>query len=400
MNQAIERGANILWVDFLANGIRLSDPKERQALAENAKRSGITHVVVDAKIPYGYTTFPSRFSHHVSVWSDGRYEMWKGRDFLQEMIQAVKNVGLKVIANVDVFAEGTSQSRDGLAYEKKDWQVMFYDPNKLAPVAAENASDSTIFVNPIHPEVKRHELSIIEEVTKNYELDGIVLDRCRYPNIYGDFSESSRAQFEQHIGCPVEQWPQHIFTVQEGSKQIEFGRWFGKWTEWRALNIKNFVKEAKTVVKTLKPEMLFCIYVGSWYPLYYNEGVNWGSETYLPDLPWASKDYHCSGYADELDFLMTGCYYPEVKIEEAKQNDRPATWYSVEGAIDISLEAVNGQTPVIASLYLKDYAGDPEQFKRAIEMCKQKSHGVMLFDVIYLEEYGWWEKLSTELGRV
>lgn len=397
MNQAIDQGANILWVDFLANGIRLADPEERRKLADNAKRAGITHIVVDAKIPYGHTTYPSEYAYHVSRWSDGRYDMWKGRDFLQEMIDALKDTGLQVLANIDVFAEGTGKSRDGLAYDKKQWQVMFYNPSlSSAPVAAENVSDATIFVNPIHPEVIRHELAIIEEVTKNYKLDGVVLDRCRYPNIYGDFSELSRQQFEQYIGQKVEKWPEHIFTVQEGTKEIEFGQWFGKWTEWRALNIKNFVKKAKQLVKSLNPELSFSIYVGSWYPLYYNEGVNWGSETYHPDLPWASEDYHRSGYADELDFLMTGCYYPEVSIEEAEQSGRPASWYSVEGAIDMSLQAVNGQIPVVASLFLKDYDGNPEQFKKAVRMCKHKSHGVMLFDVVYLENYNWWEALDLK----
>ncbi|GGF85703.1 alpha amylase family protein [Paenibacillus aceti] len=401
MNSKLEQGANILWVDFLANGLRLADPEEQRKLADNAKQAGITHIVVDAKIPYGHTTFPSQFGYHVSRWSDGRYDMWKERDFLQEMVDVLKPTGVKVLANVDVFAEGTAQSRDGIAYDKKEWQVMFYNPDmSSAPVAAENASDATIFVNPIHPEVKRHELSIIEEITTNYELDGIVLDRCRYPNVYGDFSELSRQQFEQYIGQKVEQWPQHIFTLQEnadGTKQVEFGRWFGKWSEWRALNIKNFVKEAKQLVKSLKPELLFSIYVGSWYPLYYNEGVNWASETYHPDLPWASEDYHRSGYADELDFIMTGCYYPEVRVEEAEQNGRPASWYSVEGAIDISLQAVNGQIPVVASLYLKDYAGDVEQFRKAIRMCREKSHGVMLFDTVYLEDYHWWGELDSKL---
>ncbi len=401
MNPKIQQGANLLWVDFLANGLRLADPEQQRKLAENAKRAGITHVVVDAKIPYGHTTFPSRYGYHVSRWSDGRYDVWKGRDYLREMAAALKSAGLKVLANVDVFAEGTAQSRDGIAYDKKEWQVMFYNPNlSSVPVAAENASDATLFVNPIHPEVKRHELSIIEEVARYDVLDGIVLDRCRYPNVYGDFSELSRQWFEQYIGQKVEQWPQHIFTVQEsadGTKRIEFGRWFGKWTEWRALNIKNFVKEVKRLVKTLNPELLFSIYVGSWYPLYYNEGVNWASETYRSDLPWVSEGYHRSAYADELDFLMTGCYYPEVRIAEAEQNGRPASWYSVEGAIDISLEAVNGQIPVIASLYLRDYAGDVKQFSEAIRMCKEKSHGVMLFDAVYLEDYQWWEALRATI---
>ncbi|CAM2843745.1 alpha amylase family protein [Paenibacillus sediminis] len=399
MKQSIEKDANILWVDFIANGVRLADRAERQRLVNSAKRAGVTHLVVDAKIPYGHTTYPSAYAYHVSRWSDGRYKVWEGRDFLAEMIQEAQVAGLSIIANVDVFTEGTTRSKDGIAYEKRDWQVMLYKPSLSSePMAAENADDDTIFVNPIHEEVTRHELGILKEIAEKYDIAGIVLDRCRYPNVYGDFSELSRRSFETYIQQPVEQWPRDIFTLKDGTKQIEFGKWFGKWTEWRALNIKHFVQSAKKLVNSINPNLLFSIYVGSWYPLYYNEGVNWASSTYRANLPWASKDYHVSAYADELDFIMTGCYYPEVRIEEAVHNGRPAEWYSVEGAIKMSLEAINGQIPVIASLYLKDYEGNHAQFAKAVSMCKERTNGVMLFDVSYLDDYSWWEGLEFDLS--
>jgi len=50
-------------------------------------------------------------------------------------------------------------------------------------------------------------------------------------------------------------------------------------------------------------------------------------------------------------------------------------------------------------LYLKDFKENPEQFKKAIRMCKEKSKGVMLFDVVYLDEYKWWEELTEELRK-
>ncbi|MGV3464606.1 MAG: alpha amylase family protein [Heyndrickxia sp.] len=398
MKFALGNNPNILWVDFLANGERLSDPAEKKKLIDNAKKSGITHLVVDAKIPYGQTTFPSQYAHHVSTWSDGCFNMWKGRDFLQEFIDESKGTGLKIIANMDVFAEGTSHSMDGMVYDKPEWRVKSYnEATSLIATAAENSADTTIFVNPIHPEVIEYESNIIKEIVSRYDIDGIVLDRCRYPNIFGDFSDRSRFAFEEYIGEEIENWPLDIFELEEGTKEVKFGKYFPRWTEWRALNIKNFVKNAKQLVKSIKPDIAFCIYVGSWYPLYYNEGVNWGSTTYIPKMDWASEQYHFSGYAEELDFIMTGCYYPEVTIKEAETNGRPAPWYSVEGAMDMSLEAINGSIPVVGSLYLKDYKENSEQFRKAIRMCKEKSIGVMLFDVVYLDEYKWWEELAEEI---
>ncbi|GGA79512.1 alpha amylase family protein [Ornithinibacillus halotolerans] len=396
MSFTFDENANILWVDFLANGVRLANEQEQVKLLENAVQVGITHLVIDAKVPFGQTTYPSKYGYHVSSWSDGRFAMWKDRDFLQELVSKAKNYDLKVLANVDVFSEGTTETRDGLAYDKQDWQVTFYnDAVANESNAAEYTDADTIFVNPIHPEVVEHELNIIKEVC-TYELDGVVIDRCRYPNIYGDFSELSRQAFETYIDRKVENFPEDIFTIND-DKSIKFGELFPKWAEFRANNIKTFVKQARAIVKEHFP--LFADYVGSWYPLYYSEGVNWGSETYHPDLEWTGDTYHVSGMAEQLDFLMTGCYYYDVTRDEAKETGKPAYWYSVEGAADISLEAINGATPFVASLFLKQYKDDPEQFRRAIQMCKEKSAGVMLFDTVYVEEYGWWNILKEELNK-
>ncbi|SFQ37737.1 Glycosyl hydrolase-like 10 [Psychrobacillus psychrotolerans] len=385
--------SNILWVDFLANGTRLLEPEKMKELIHKALKSKITHLVIDAKIPYGFTTFPSEFAYHVSEMKDKQYHAWKGRDFLQEMIHYAKGSGLKIIANVDIFAEGNGLEKEGMVYDRPEWQVVHYNEAlSNTPTAAENRHDPTVFVNPIHPEVEAYELNIIQEIVRTYDIDGVVLDRCRYPNIYGDFSNLSREKFEAYIGQELNNWPEDIMTVEE--RNPTFGPLFPKWAEFRAKNIKNFVQKAKSVVKTKNSDLIFSIYVGSWYPLYYNEGVNWGSETYHPSLEWASDNYHTSGYAEEFDFIMTGCYYKDVTIEEAESNGRPASWYSVEGAMNMSKEAINGKVPVIGSLYLKDYTNNVDQFKKAVQLCKERSNGVMLFDTVYLEEYKWWNDLD------
>ncbi|MDI2587644.1 family 10 glycosylhydrolase [Psychrobacillus sp. NEAU-3TGS] len=378
---------------FFSNGTRLLEPEKMKELIQHALKSKITHLVIDAKIPYGFTTFPSEFAYHVSEMKDEQYHAWNGRDFLQEMIHHAKGSGLKIIANVDVFAEGNGIEKEGMVYDKPEWQVVHYNQAlSNMPTAAENHHDPTVFVNPIHPEVEAYELNIIQEIVRSYDIDGVVLDRCRYPNIYGDFSNLSREKFEAYIGQELKNWPEDIMTVED--KKPAFGSLFPKWAEFRAKNIKNFVQKAKSVVKTKNPDLLFTIYVGSWYPLYYNEGVNWGSETFHTSLEWASDTYHTSGYAEEFDFIMTGCYYKEVTMEEAERNGRPASWYSVEGAIEMNKEAINGTIPVIASLYLKDYTNNVEQFKKAVQLCKERSNGVMLFDTVYLESYNWWNELD------
>lgn len=388
--------SKVLWVDFLANGIRLADENKQKKLMKNATEAGITHIVIDAKIPYGHVTYQSDYGIHVSDGLEQKYAVWKNRDFLSELKTVAKEYGLLTFANINIFSEGLNRMSEGKAFSNPEWKVQFYNSRLSKESSAmEYADGETVFVNPIHPEVVQHELTIIKEVT-HYGLDGIILDRCRYPNVYGDFSDLSRGQFEDYIGEKVNDWPKDIFTL-DIDNEVKFGKYFPLWTEWRALNIRNFIEQARDVVKG--KGLTFGNYTGSWYPLYYSEGVNWGSETYNPTLEWTSETYNKSGHVELLDFLMTGCYYPEVTKVEAEENNRPADWYSVEGAIDLSLEVVNNQAPYIGSLFLKDYDGHPEQFKRAIRMCLEKTDGVMLFDTVYLDEYKWWDVLKDELNK-
>jgi uncharacterized lipoprotein YddW (UPF0748 family) len=384
----------ILWVDFIANADYLATLENQKTFMENAKNAGVTRLVIDAKIPFGQVTYPSSIASHVSSVQDGRYDVWRGRNFLQEMLELGHQEGFIVLANLDVFAEGEKAAGEGVAYEKKEWQTIFYQYDSSRKqgefVAAEDSSEYAVWVNPILPEVEDYELSILQEVVENYDVDGVVLDRCRYPNVYGDFSDFSRNRFEDFLGEKLKNWPEDILSFStEG--ELARGTYFNKWAEWRAGNITEYVKKAKEIVKKRNPNLLFSIYVGSWHPLYYHEGVNWGSNTFQPDYDWTSETYHVTGYGDELDFIMTGCYYQDVTKDEAIANQKPADWYSVEGGIEVSLKALNGKTPVVASLYLKDYENNPAQFLKAIEMCKERSAGVMLFDTSHFNSFQWWD---------
>ncbi|MCL4514788.1 MAG: hypothetical protein M1379_04270, partial [Firmicutes bacterium] len=88
--------------------------------------------------------------------------------------------------------------------------------------------------------------------------------------------------------------------------------------------------------------------------------------------------------------LMSGLYYPEVTKEEAAAIGSPADWYSVEGAAELTLQVTMDDTFVYGGLYLLQYDKNPEQFVRAVEMARTLTHGVMLFDLVYLEQWNWW----------
>lgn len=266
------------------------------------------------------------------------------------------------------------------------------------------------FVNPMNPKVQAYELALLEEVASHYQVDGIVLDRVRYHNINCDFSSYTRSLFEEFIGSDIENWPADILKLsfEKGKKKVEFGPLAKEWFYFRALGIKSFFLKARDRIKELRPDIVFGDYAGSWYPEYYALGVNWASSEYKPDEPWAIEGYEESGYAEVLDYFTSGNYYQDVYISdlenkvraklsmrtEAGQSLEYKPWYSVEGAADMVNQVVLGKTKVYGGLYLLQYYKKPEIFQEAMKVCLQKSDGLMLFDLVYVDNYDWWHVIA------
>lgn len=257
-----------------------------------------------------------------------------------------------------------------------------------------------VFVNPCNPEVQAYELSLVREICENYAVDGIVLDRMRYPNLYTDFGDVTRSAFETFIGRKVKNWPQDVFArpVIPG-RDVLRGPLFKDWLKFRANVIRNFMSKARNVVKSARHNAQLGVYVGSWYPVYFDVGVNWGSPGHCAsDLEWWPDGYEETGYADLADYLCTGCYYthPTRKEALAKGDEE---WKSVEAAAEESMNAVADETFVYGSLYLYQYKNRPDKLLKAIRQCLSKTQGCMLFDLVYVRDYDWWDVLKKAFPK-
>lgn len=255
-----------------------------------------------------------------------------------------------------------------------------------------------VFVSPHVPAVRAYELSILREIAAGYELDGIVLDRMRYANLTTDFSDAARAAFESFLGRPVTNWPEDIlvYPADPALPRVE-GPLYRPWLEFRAATIRDFVNEAAAAVRAARPGIEVAAYVGSWYSEYYGVGVNWAADDFAAGYDWMTPDFHRTGYAGFLDWITTGCYYPRATREEARQaGANPQA--TVESAAALSNRVVNDAAFVYGGLYLVNYAGKPHDFARAVRVCKAVTQGVMIFDLFYLDTYGWWGVLEDALG--
>ncbi|NTS43725.1 family 10 glycosylhydrolase [Flavisolibacter sp. BT320] len=408
----------ILWFDATANFHRFTFKDSITYYLQQSKDAGVTDVVIDVKPITGEVLYPSKIAPQMLEWKSGKEAGRKDPswDMLSYFIEEGHRLGLSVHASTNVFVAGHNFFDRGMVYEdksKEHWQTVSHLPEGMVPITRQKKKYSAM-LNPALPDVQVYELSILKELAALYpKLNGIILDRVRYDAITADFSDASRRLFEAHLGQKVANWPADIFSYTSSKEQQRVeGPLYKQWLEWRAKVIHDFFVKARGEIKKINPNIIFGDYTGAWYNTYYEVGVNWASKTYDPskDYAWATANYHNYGYAETLDLFTTGNYFFEVTKEEVKKTNaikaarteagmesRRDTIYSVEGSAEIASRVTKGVVPVYAGLYVEQYKSDPEQFVKALKMCRAESQGAMVFDIVHIINYGWWSQLKKGL---
>ena len=404
---------NILWFDATANFDRFCHKDSIDYYLRKSKEVGITDVVVDVKPITGEVLYPSKIAPVMTSWGESKTKKDLSWDMLSYFIEQGHKLGLKIHASTNVFVAGHNFFDRGVVYDdpsKFHWRTTSYLPEGMKSIT-EQKNKYSAMINPVLKEVREYELSILKELVSMYpKLDGVILDRVRFDNLNADFSEHSKKQFEAYLGKPIANFPADIYSFE--GKVRKDGPLFKEWLTWRAKIIHDFIYEARTALKSINPKLVFGDYTGSWYPLYYDVGVNFASKDYDPskEFDWASADYKNYGYAEALDLFTTGNYYFEVeKSEILKKSEETALesglkvaqeeWYTVEGSAELVNRVTMGKTPVYAGLYVEQYKGHPEQFIKALQMCREKSEGSMIFDIVHIINYGWWDQVKEGLKK-
>lgn len=387
-----------VWMEASANLPMLASREQIAAVMDRMQAAGVTDVIPEARNAWGYVIYESAFAPHIRTAAVSRvlppsYEApagWFPRDLdpLQVVIEEAHARGIRVHAAVNVFGAGLNGARLGVVFERPEWMAQHLAADgRLIPSSEVGL---IAFANPAHPEVQLYALAVIQEVVTRYDVDGIVLDRIRYPDGAADFSDLSRVRFEEWLGEAVDRWPDDILAPT--GRQLVPGPLFPRWIAWRAITIQQVVRAAERVVHGAKPEVAFSAYVGGWYPTYWQEGVNWAAPSRGSPLPWITQQWQDAAIGDLVDFLMMGLYFTPVRIGEALLAGS-AAWLSVEGGAVMAQDLLSGGAPPVGSLLLPLYEHDPGQFRAALDVVVRIHGAAMLFDLVYLERYGWWDLL-------
>jgi len=402
------RERKVLWIEQFPNAKRLTNDLAIDSVLTNAKLAGFNCVALDVKGPEGYASYRknnlSGTPYFTSTTNPNKKVAENGFDLLQAMIKGARRHDLKIYASFNFFSEGNLTTQDfAVLRQHPEWEEIVQRPEDKGALlkvsesavgleAKQGKRIALAFVNPSNKDVVDFQILRLKEVLQNYDVDGVVLDRTRYDNLYADFSDVSRIAFEEylsHINRKLEKFPEDAFLIDKKGALVE-GRHFVEWITFRSGVIHNFAKQVRVVVddfnraKNKKVEL--SAYVGSWYEVYYQNGVNWASPNFsydhrlgFPETKIYTIDYTKTSYTDFLDFLMIGTYF---------KTDKEIKKYVTLGNI-----LTNGELPLIASLSLPDLSKDlrPAIFKSATET----SAGIMIFDLCYIQWNDFLEQMKS-----
>lgn len=262
-------------------------------------------------------------------------------------------------------------------------KLVFDTTPDFVPSSAKPEEQVPLMVNPLLPEVQEYEKNIAKEIVTNYDVDGILYDdRLRYAGMNADFSDFTEREFEKYVKRRVE-WPEDVFkfTLSPSlDRGVDPGQYYEAWMTWRAQQLRNYVLSVRQTVKAIKPKLLFGVYAGSWYGEYPRLGQNWASPDTDAGFWFLTPEYSQTGIAPQLDFLITGCYYPTPTIKQAMASAIPIG-FTIEAAGQLSNRLVRDQTWTYAGIALDQFKDNPDGLKAALQAACGSTQGVMVFDL-------------------
>lgn len=405
-----------VWIDCAANFYDYANDRSKIATdLAKIKETGFTDVIVDVRPTNGDVMFNSTVADplvRIDAWRNGNY-VWLERtaefDYLQAFIEEGHKVGLRVNASINTFVGGClcpyGLGTDGMLFrdaDKKEWATVINAKSGLINTMdlTNHTTDwGTRFLNPANNEVQKFLLQMLADLAA-YDLDGIVLDRCRYSDdgLMADFSEESLSKFESFIGSSVANYPSDIFAP--GTEDLGNPTTLQKqWLAFRAKTIHDFVAKAADKVHSVNPDIRFGAYVGGWYSTYYTSGVNWASPKYDPsaEYPWASSDYKDYGYADHCDFMFIGAYASATSIWGSNE-------WSMQGFCSKAAGKFKGDVPFAGGPDVGNSPGFENGGKASIipdviDACINSSNGFFVFDLCHIKMYDYWDAFKRGFDK-
>ena len=403
-----------VWVSCEGNWEEFANDRN-QIVKEVAKckEVGFTDLVVDVRPTNGGVMFKSSHAEpqtRMDCWTSSGYRFVQRTadfDYLQTFIDEAHKQGLRVHAVMNTFTGGClcpyGLGSDGMLFtdsSKKGWASVVNTADGLKStmdLLDDSVDYGAKFLSPVHPEVQEYVLGIIGDLAK-YDIDGIILDRCRFDDysLQSDFSDNMRKGFEEYLGRSVSSWPGEVMSAGQDALKRPVSDVTKKWLEYRAKVIHDFVVKAAEKIHSINADVKFGCYVGGWYSSYYYSGVNWASPKYDPKADgyyWAGSNYKDFGYADHCDYMFIGAYASTSSIYGSGE-------WTMQGFCKQAADLFKGDVPFaggpdIGNSSGFENGGQGSLMPSIVDACINSStDGMFFFDLCHIRMYDYWNDIK------
>ena len=407
-----------VWIDASANFQYYANSIDNiKADVKRIKEMGFTDIVVDVRPTEGTVLFKSKTAPEagrLAAWVGGSYrfvERTSDFDYLEEFIKAGKAEGLRVNAAINTFVCGYGGiyglQSEGPVFSGKipqSWVSHHYDNGAIKSSYDYETARPTVFMNPANENVRKYMLDIIGELASYKDLDGIILDRCRFDDygLMSDFSDETRTSFEIYNGSKVASWPNDVLIKTDANGLIsgKLTPLQKKWLSFRVKTIHDFVEAASQKVHGINDKMRFGCYVGAWYSTYYTSGVNWASPKYNPGNKYSwgpDNDYKQAGYADHCDIMLLGCYAAAGSVYGNGE-------WTMQGFCKQAKSILCGDTvfaggPDVGNSSGFEKGGCASIIPSTVDACINSADGYFVFDLCHIRMYNYWDAFKIGINN-
>ncbi|WP_158281466.1 golvesin C-terminal-like domain-containing protein [Sediminitomix flava] len=263
--------------------------------------SGNFNIVYVPVWKYGMTYFPSDVLQ--SELGIDRFPEQGSRDVLAEMITAGHNNGLKVVAWFEWgFAGGTAN--EPIVTQKPEWITEKQDGTKSYDAGVH-------WLIHVHPEVQAFLTDLGVEVVSKYDIDGIQMDRIRFPS----------------LDCSYDDFTSGMYLTEKGTlppsntSDANFQR-------WRADKLNDFMARFYDRMKEVEPNISV-----SNAPIVYP----YGYDNFCQDWPqWVNSDH--------LDYAIPQVYRNSNSVYSSDLNGQLSEVNDNSKVVPGMTSVFNGQT--------------------------------------------------------
>ncbi len=218
-------------------------------------------------------------------------------------------------------------------------------PEYMAVTSAGTSIDTEYYwFSPGHPQVKAHLLAAATELLANYDVDGLHLDRVRYPGSSYSYDPGSQAAYD---ALPATQRPTYA--------------------DWQRQQVTDFVTQVYAVLKQRRPKAVLSASVwGIYKPLpgcntsqgygnYYQDSIGWmkaGAIDAITPMMYWDIGTGCTDWSKLLDGFMAGSNGRHVIAGMHALDNGVPNPLRLRARIDLARQVGAAGTSIFASNYL------------------------------------------------